>query len=198
MNVNENNTTTYTDKIELSNGYDIQIIENINKEPPSNINIENSNSFKINKIGLKPIKFSTIFLTKKDEYVGHVSANIYENNTADLSMFNLKMDELPQELDKLKQIILDNKLNVALNVNEKFQDLGKGKELMIIILNYLITQNVQNVAVSGITNDIAMNTYLKTGAEKTSEKTAIYKNIKESVKNKKIPEIKKINTEYQR
>lgn len=177
---NENGIVRWTDKIELSNGYDIQIVESINTELASSVDMTKT-TFKIIKVSLKPIKSSTIFLTKQDEYVGHVSVNIYENNTADLSMFNLRTVKLPEELERLKQIILDTRSDVALKVDEKYQGLGKGKELMVIILNYLVTQNVKDVTVSSISNDISMSTYLKTGANRTGEKTAIYKNIKELV-----------------
>lgn len=187
----------YTDRIELPNGYDVQIVEleYFNKDDEIQ-NIHEANvddtepKISILQRGSRPIKSCTIFLMKESEYVGQVSANLMEDQTANLSMFPLHFIELPSDAGSLRENLNSaHKDGVALKVVEEYRGRGISKVLMTLLLNYLSIQGIREVKVNGISGDIAMETYLKTGAEKTGENTAIYKNLKELLEKNKDNEI---------
>ncbi len=173
---------TYTNKLPLSNNYVIQIVESINKSKPSVVNISSSASFKIKKVGEIPLKTVAIFLTQDDSFVGFISANMHKDNTASLIMSGINYVPLPQNLDNLRNYLLhQKKQDVAIYVDEKYQRKGIGKKLIYIMLRYLAEQGVTNVKVSGIKDDVALKTYISTGALQTGEKTAVYENINQFI-----------------
>jgi hypothetical protein len=143
------------------------------------VNINWTPMFKIHEVSNIPIKTVTIFLTNNDEYVGHISANIYSNNTAGLSMSGIRTIPLPSNLDTIRNYILEVKhQDVALLVDEKYRKKGKSKELICLMLDYLIKEGIDDIIVNGISDEIAMKTYISTGVIKTGDNTAIYNNIK--------------------
>lgn len=157
---------------ELENGDKCWIIEkNFENEM---VNIDNS-KIKINAYR-KPISMTSIFITKDEEYVGHISASIYEDKKASLIMSGIRNLELPEELSFFKDKI--EKMDVALQVDEKYRRKGKATELINLMLNYLCRKEIEDLEVDSISDEIAMQTYLKTGAERMDDKNAIYRNIK--------------------
>ena len=157
---------------ELENGDKCWIVEK--KFENKTVNIDNS-KIKINAYR-KPCSMTSIFVTKGKEYVGHISANIYEDKKASLTMSGIRNLELPEELAMFKDKI--EKIDVALLVDEKYRRKGKATELINLMLNYLCRKEIEDLAVDSISDEIAMQTYLKTGAEKVDNKNAIYRNIK--------------------
>lgn len=174
---------TYSNRMELVNDYNIQVIEVEHKSQNINpIKTNNTPTFKIKSVGEIPLKTIAIFLRQKDSFVGFVSSNIYRDNTASLIMSGINYIPLPPELDTLRNYLLyEKKQDVALYVDEKYQGQGNGKKLIYIILRYLSSLGITNVKVSGITDERALKTYTSTGAIETGNKTAIYENIKQIV-----------------
>lgn len=175
-----------SNKIKLDNGDEYIIVERnfLDENRDSNIKINSNPSFSI-KIGKvrTPISTATIFLTNKDDYVGHISANLYDNSTASLMMSGIRNIELPDELTKYMDIIETH--DTALLVNEKYRRQGKASQLMQLMFQYLDEKGIRDLEVDGITDDIAMKTYMKTGAEVISAKKAIYRNIKRFIQKEK-------------
>lgn len=183
------------DKIKLDNGDEYILVEKkiLEEDGASNtsIKINNNPSFniKVEKIRT-PTSTATIFLIRQNEYVGHISANLYNNFTASLMMSGIRNIELPKELAQYSDIIEAH--DTALLVNEKYRRQGKASQLMNLMFQYLDENGIIDLEVDGITDDVAMKTYLGTGAEIIGEKKAIYKNIKRFIqkgKNKVSEEI---------
>lgn len=174
---------TYSNRMELVNDYNIQVVEVEHKSQNINpIKTNNTPTFKIKSVGEIPLKTIAIFLRQKDSFVGFVSSNIYRDNTASLIMSGINYIPLPPELDTLRNYLLyEKKQDVALYVDEKYQGHDNGKKLIYIILRYLSSLGITNVKVSGITDERALKTYTSTGAIETGNKTAIYENIKQIV-----------------
>ena len=108
--------------------------------------------------------------------MGHISANLYNNSMASLMMSGIRSIDLPIELTQYTDIIETH--DTALLVNEKYRRQGKASQLMKLMFQYLNEKGIKDLEVDGITDDIAMKTYLKTGAEVIGEKKAIYRDIK--------------------
>ena len=147
-----------------------------------NDTIINNVSLNINSFN-KTIKTVVIFLTSNDEYIGHISANIYSDNTACLSMSGIRNFELPDELNKYRDYIL--KHDVALLVNEKYQRMGYATKLINKMLEYLSELGINDLKVSSISDESALKCYLNTGAELIDDKNAIYRNIKNIIGEKR-------------
>lgn len=180
-----------SNKMKLENGDDYFLIErNFLDENKSNIKINNNPKFTI-KIGniRKPTSTATILLTKEDDYVGHISANLYDNATASLIMSGIRGVELPEELSQYSDII--EKHDTALLVAEKYRRQGKATLLMKLMFKYLNKKGIKDLEVCGITDDVAMQTYLSTGAEMTGNKSAIYRDIKRFIQKEKSEDIEK-------
>ena len=167
-------------KKKLENGEEYCLIENsfINEsnENCSDIKINTSNlTIKLGNVR-KPISTATIFLTKENDYVGHISANLYNNKTASLIMSGIRGIELPEELKKYREIIENH--DAALLVAENYRRQGKAKQLIMLMLKYLDKKGIKDLEVDSISDEIAMQTYLNTGAEKIGDNKAIYRNIR--------------------
>lgn len=180
-----------SDKRKLENGDDYFLIErNFLNVDNANIKINNNPKFTI-KIGQarKPISTATILLTKEDDYVGHISANLYDNGTASLLMSGIRGVEFPEELSKYSDIM--EKHDTALLVADKYRRQGKATLLMKLMFQYLNKKGIKDLEVHGITNDIAMQTYLSTGAEMTGNRKAIYRDIKRFIQKEKSEDMEK-------
>lgn len=175
-------------KINLDSGDEYILVEkNFLQEDGArntSIKINNSPSFTI-KIGKMrtPTSTATIFLTRQGDYVGHISANLYNNSTASLMMSGIRSIDLPSELTQYTDII--ETYDTALLVNEKYRRQGKASQLMKLMFQYLDEKGIKDLEVDGITDDIAMKTYLRTGAEVIGEKKAIYRDIKRFIQKDK-------------
>lgn len=186
------NILNISDKTKLENGDDYYLIEknifNENLESNQEIKVNKNAGFTI-KIGTvrKPTSIATIFLTREDDYVGHISANLYSNSTASLIMSGISSIELPSELEIYKEII--EKHDTALLVDEKYRRQGKASLLMKLMFQYLDKKGIKDLEVYGITDDIAMQTYLSTGAQIIGEKKAIYKNISRFIQKEQSEEL---------
>lgn len=185
------NIVNNLDNVKLENGDDYYLIEKTfsdeNSECDKDIKVNNNSGFTI-KIGTirTPISTATIFLTRNDDYVGHISANLYSNATASLIMSGISSTELPSELNRYRNII--EKHDTALLVAEKYRRQGKATLLMNLMFQYLNEKGIKDLEVDGITDNIAMQTYLSTGAEKIGEKKAIYRNISRFIEKEKSDE----------
>lgn len=177
-----------SNKVKLDSGDEYILVEKFfleeNGDRNTSIRINNNPSFtiKIEKIRT-PTSTSTIFLTRQGDYVGHISANLYNNSTASLMMSGIRNIELPNELAKYTDIIEAH--DTALLVNEKYRRQGKASQLLKLMFQYLDGKGIRDLEVDGITDDIAMKTYLKTGAEVIGEKKAIYRDIKRFIQKEK-------------
>ena len=175
-------------KIKLNSGDEYILIEKKFLEEDgdrkTNIEINNNPSSKINIRKIRtPISIATILLTQQDDYVGHISATLYNNFTASLMMSGIRSIELPSELIQYADVIAAH--DTALLVDEKYRRQGKASQLMKLMLQYLDKKGISDLEVCGIVDDIAMKTYLKTGAEVVGEKKAIYRNIKRFIQKEK-------------
>ena len=168
-----------SDKIKLENGYEYRLIEKnfLNSDSEDNKDFKNSPGITI-KIGTirRPVSIATILLTKEDDYVGHISANLYNNGIASLIRAGIMGIDLPDELKKYGDIIQEH--DTALLVDNKYRRKGRATKLLMLMFQYLDEKGIKDLEVCGITNESAMQTYLKTGAEILEGKNAIYRNIK--------------------
>lgn len=169
-----------SDKTRLKNGDEYLIIENnfLNVDSKDNVGVKinNNSGFRIKiETFRKPISTVTIFLTNGNDYVGHISANLYDNSTASLIMSGVRDIKLPNELSKYCNII--EKHDTALLVDKKYRRQGKATQLIMLMFQYLNEKGITDLEIDGITDDIAMQTYLNTGAEVIGVKKAIYRNI---------------------
>ena len=176
-----------SEKTKLENGDDIYLIEKTfpdeNHESNNNIKVTNTIGFTIKRPVHSPISTSTIFLTRNGDYVGHICANLYNNATSSLMMSGISSIELPNELGD----IID-KHDTALFVDEKYRRQGKATLLMNLMFQHLNKKGIKDLEVSGITDEIAMRTYLSTGAEIIGPRKAIYRNISRFIQKEKSEE----------
>ena len=112
------------------------------------VKINNNPSFTI-KIGTirKPISTATIFLTRENDYVGHISANLYNDATASLIMSEIRGIELPNELGKYSNII--EKYDTAVLVDKKYRRQRKATLLMKLMFQYLDRKGIRHLEVEG-------------------------------------------------
>ncbi len=161
-------------KMYLENGEYLYLIEEIHKKdnfemkPPSNKKIRISN-LKV------PYMTATIILVKKEEYIGHISALLYDNQMASFVMSGIRDIRLPDEIEKYHEKI--NKCDAALLVDEKYRGQKKAKELIYLMFTYLNSKEIKHVEVEGISTEVALNTYLNTGAVQIEKNKAIYYDI---------------------
>ena len=153
------------EKVELKNGESFYLIEKTNLK--TNIVKTTSSSFKIKRIP-DVLGSASIILTKDFEYIGHISSIIYKDKTAALYMNEIRNVNFPNELSYVN---LEDK---ALVVDEKYRGQGKSKELIYLMLSYLASKGITQLYVNGITDEIAMKTYLGTGASQLTDTTAVY------------------------
>jgi len=137
----------------------------------------------------KPAKTSTIVLVENDEYVGHISANLYEDNVASLTMSGVRGIQLPDKLGKFIDVI--KKHDVALFVDEAHRNQGKAKQMLMLMFKYLVSQGINDLEVYGIASEEAYQTYIHTGAEAVDVEKVVYRNIKKFIKNERIDDIEK-------
>ncbi len=161
-------------QIDLGNGEICYLIEQFHKKSPTKINEIHNSSFVI-KSHKSPFCTVTIILSNESEYIGHISASIFEDKTASLIMSGIRNIELPASLEIYHEEI--NNHDVALLVSEKYRGRGMSKKLIYKMFQYLSLKGVDDVLVYGITEKIAWKTYLGTGAQRIDVKKAIYHNI---------------------
>lgn len=145
-------------------------------------NIQINGNIKINNIRI-PKSTITIILTDNNDYIGHISANVYNNNTAALIMTGISNLKLSNELEKYQEII--NKSGVAIYVDEQYRKNGNAKKLMNLMLNLLNERGITSLEVNSISNYDAINFYVNTGAVLLDDKNAIYENIENILNNKR-------------
>lgn len=181
-------------KTKLKNGDEYYLIErDFSKEKSENspvVKQNNNSGFNI-KIGSyrKTITTATIFMTRDEDYVGHISAHLYSNGTAGMTMSGIIGIDLPEELSRYRDVI--EKHDTALLVSEKYRRQGKATELMKLMFKYLNKKGIKDLEVSGITDEAAMRTYLSTGAEMIGNRKAIYRNIGRFIHNEKNDEVER-------
>lgn len=156
-----------SERIELKNGESFYLIEKSSTKSNKVDVSKSSSSFKIKSV---PVALGTagIILTKGTEYIGHISAIIYPDNTAALYMNEIRNIILPEEISNID---LEDK---ALVVNEKYRGQRKSKELIYLMLNYLVSKGITTLYVNGITDEVALRTYLSTNAVQLSDNKAVY------------------------
>lgn len=167
----------YSNKISLSNNYDIEIVESQNITPDTKQVINNTKipGFTIKKVQGKPLKTIVIFMSQNNKFVGFISANIYKDNTASLMMSGINYTPLPEHLNNFRNYLLyEKKQDVALYIDEQYRKQGLASKLIYLMLSYLFNLGITDVKVSGITNETALKTYTSTGAVEIGPKTAIY------------------------
>lgn len=176
---------SYSDKIAVNDNQSIQVIEKVVLEKDTNeVKINNVSGFTIKKVGSKVKKSISIFLTNKDEFSGFISATVHEDNTASITMSNINAIPLPPQLDEYRNYLLNEvHQDVALFVDRKYRHMGIAKCLIYLMLNYLNELGIEEVKVYGITNDVALKTYLSTGAFLIDNKTAVYQNLSQLLDN---------------
>lgn len=159
-------------KIDLEDGNSYYLIEKANIVSGEIKDISNS-SFKIKNVN-RSVGMCSIVLMEEDNFIGHISVSLFDDNTASLTMCHLH-SLLPKELKGYEETIKNH--DVAIFVDEKYRGLGKSRELIYLMFCYLRAIGITDVKVSGITNDIAWKTYLGTGATPIDDRTAIYYDI---------------------
>ena len=181
-------------KIKLENGDEYCLIEKEFAEEAleNNTNLKRNNKsnlrIKINNIR-RPNGMAMIVLRQGKDYVGHISSNLYEDCTASLIMSGIRAIELPDELSEYRNLL--ERHDTALYVDQKYRRQGKATLLMKLMFQYLNEKGIKDLEVCGIVDDVAMQTYLSTGAEIIGEKTAIYRDIGRFFPKEKEEEIQK-------
>lgn len=165
---------------------DYEYLKSKNMEKP--IQLTGNNGFTI-KIGPKkaPTSSSVIILLKGDSFVGHISSNIYEDNTAEMIMSGVRNIPLPSYLEKYRNNMINP--DVAFLVSEEYRGTGKDRKLIMLMLEHLLSKGVNKLKVCGITGPRAARSYEKSGAELIPDTNkAVYRDIRKIVEAEKLRE----------